>query len=130
MALTINHPRLVPFLAFIAGVVLTLGFKDVYPDLERRFRRRRRENASRLSVIDLQKLYVTDNAHTTEELHASRGIVEGIEGCIGNTPLIRIKSLSEETGCEILAKTEVSCLRRLVSFLSENLVSEWRWGQS
>lgn len=27
-------------------------------------------------------------------------------GCIGNTPLIRIKSLSEATGCEILAKAE------------------------
>ena len=34
-------------------------------------------------------------------------IKEGIEGCIGNTPLIRIKSLSEATGCDILAKAEV-----------------------
>lgn len=34
-------------------------------------------------------------------------IVEGIEGCIGNTPLLRIKSLSDETDCEILAKAEV-----------------------
>ncbi|KAI1968954.1 Cysteine synthase 2 [Ophidiomyces ophidiicola] len=33
-------------------------------------------------------------------------IVDGIEGCIGNTPLIRIKSLSEATGCEILGKAE------------------------
>ncbi|CAI7597153.1 unnamed protein product [Penicillium manginii] len=33
-------------------------------------------------------------------------IVEGIEGCIGNTPLFRIKSLSDETGCEILGKAE------------------------
>jgi cysteine synthase len=33
-------------------------------------------------------------------------IKEGIEGCIGNTPLIKIKSLSEATGCEILAKAE------------------------
>jgi cysteine synthase A len=32
---------------------------------------------------------------------------EGIEGCIGNTPLIKIKSLSDATGCEILAKAEV-----------------------
>jgi cysteine synthase A len=35
------------------------------------------------------------------------GIKEGIEGCIGDTPLIKIKSLSEYTGCEILAKAEV-----------------------
>ncbi|KAL9105514.1 MAG: hypothetical protein Q9187_008698, partial [Circinaria calcarea] len=34
------------------------------------------------------------------------GIVEGIEGTIGNTPLVRIKSLSEATGCEILGKAE------------------------
>jgi threonine dehydratase len=34
-------------------------------------------------------------------------IVDGIEGCIGNTPLIRIKSLSVLTGCDILAKAEV-----------------------
>jgi cysteine synthase len=34
-------------------------------------------------------------------------IAEGIEGTIGNTPLIKIKSLSEVTGCEILAKAEV-----------------------
>ncbi|KAG9201161.1 hypothetical protein G6514_006074 [Epicoccum nigrum] len=33
-------------------------------------------------------------------------IKEGIEGCIGNTPLIRIKSLSEYTGCDILVKAE------------------------
>ncbi|EOA88898.1 uncharacterized protein SETTUDRAFT_46471 [Exserohilum turcica Et28A] len=33
-------------------------------------------------------------------------IKEGIEGCIGDTPLIKIKSLSEYTGCEILAKAE------------------------
>lgn len=31
---------------------------------------------------------------------------EGVLGCIGNTPLIKIRSLSEATGCEILAKAE------------------------
>ncbi|KAI3686130.1 hypothetical protein L1987_79802 [Smallanthus sonchifolius] len=30
----------------------------------------------------------------------------GVVGAIGNTPLIRINSLSDATGCEILAKTE------------------------
>ena len=33
-------------------------------------------------------------------------IGEGLESCVGNTPLFRIKSLSDETGCEILAKAE------------------------
>ena len=41
-------------------------------------------------------------------------IVEGIQGCIGNTPLFRIKSLSDETGCEILAKAEV-CTRNMAA---------------
>lgn len=34
-------------------------------------------------------------------------IVDGIEGLIGNTKLVRIRSLSLATGCEILAKAEV-----------------------
>lgn len=33
-------------------------------------------------------------------------IGDGLESCIGDTPLFRIKSLSEETGCEILGKAE------------------------
>jgi cysteine synthase A len=33
-------------------------------------------------------------------------ILDGLIGSIGNTPLIRIHSLSEETGCEILGKAE------------------------
>lgn len=33
-------------------------------------------------------------------------IINGLVNCIGNTPLIRINSLSEETGCEILGKAE------------------------
>ncbi|KAL3133324.1 hypothetical protein ABBQ38_007201 [Trebouxia sp. C0009 RCD-2024] len=32
--------------------------------------------------------------------------VQGLAGLIGNTPLVRIASLSEATGCEILAKAE------------------------
>lgn len=33
-------------------------------------------------------------------------IGEGLESCVGHTPLFRIRSLSEETGCEILGKAE------------------------
>ena len=36
----------------------------------------------------------------------SRRIVDGFVGAIGNTPLIRLARLSEETGCEILGKAE------------------------
>src|SRR5947199_5135483 len=33
-------------------------------------------------------------------------IREGFEGSVGNTPLIRLARVSEETGCEILGKAE------------------------
>ena len=33
-------------------------------------------------------------------------IVEGFAGAVGNTPLIRLERLSEETGCDILGKAE------------------------
>lgn len=33
-------------------------------------------------------------------------IGEGLESCVGHTPLFRIRSLSEETGCEVLGKAE------------------------
>ncbi|KAI8364692.1 tryptophan synthase beta subunit-like PLP-dependent enzyme [Radiomyces spectabilis] len=33
-------------------------------------------------------------------------IVEGVDGLIGNTPLMKIRSLSEATGCTILGKAE------------------------
>jgi cysteine synthase A len=33
-------------------------------------------------------------------------VLQGLVGSIGNTPLIRIDSLSEQTGCEILGKAE------------------------
>jgi cysteine synthase A len=33
-------------------------------------------------------------------------VVRGFGGAIGNTPLIRLKGVSEETGCEILGKAE------------------------
>ena len=34
------------------------------------------------------------------------GITQGFAGTIGNTPLIRLRGVSEETGCEILGKAE------------------------
>lgn len=32
-------------------------------------------------------------------------ILDGVTALIGNTPLVRIKSLSELTGCEIIVST-------------------------
>jgi cysteine synthase len=33
-------------------------------------------------------------------------VKQGVLDCVGNTPLVRIKSLSDATGCDILAKAE------------------------
>lgn len=77
--------------AFIAGVSLTLVCREVlYP-----------RGHPEKSV---------DSEPVSDALVARSGppaIVEGIQGCIGNTPLFRIKSLSDATGCEILGKAEV-----------------------
>lgn len=64
-------------------------------------------------IVQLSKIKYLDalkNTHANHEKPSNNGVddvKDGIEGCIGNTPLIRIKSLSEATGCEILAKAEV-----------------------
>ena len=111
----ISHSRLLPTLAFIAGVALTLGFKDFYPDLERRFRQRRKEAATanrephvgdklRVTADEVEADLVSKQVLCSSDKSA---VEEGLETCIGNTPLFRIKSLSEATGCEILAKAEV-----------------------
>jgi cysteine synthase A len=104
-------------LGVLAGVLLTLGFKDVYPDLERRYRQRNR----RLSVVKnrasipwmTQKVTLEDHTRDEGPVIPHVDIPEGIEGCIGNTPLFKIRSLSEETGCEILAKAEVRPLSNI-----------------
>ncbi|KAF2013202.1 PALP-domain-containing protein [Aaosphaeria arxii CBS 175.79] len=76
--------------AFLLGVVLTSAWTQQWSSSpSRKSRNRQRPN-------------VKDHEGSAEH----DGIKEGIEGCIGNTPLIKIKSLSEATGCEILAKAE------------------------
>jgi cysteine synthase len=49
------------------------------------------------------------NTATDDELeNLKEDIVDGVEGLIGTTKLVRIRSLSLATGCEILAKAEVA----------------------
>ncbi|CAM9363557.1 unnamed protein product [Scytosiphon promiscuus] len=45
-------------------------------------------------------------ASTSAATGVSVGIVRGFPGAVGNTPLVRLASLSDKTGCEILAKAE------------------------
>lgn len=77
--------------AFVAGVCLAIVYHDLIAP----------------SHCDTES--TADRSEPTARA-GPPAIVEGIEGCIGNTPLFRIKSLSEETGCEILGKAEVCIL--------------------
>jgi cysteine synthase A len=105
-----SRTRLYIGLSFVAGILLTLGFKDVYPDLERRFHRKSkiyRSVSRRFSRFSLgPAVQLKDNESGATKSKESQPIPEGLEACIGNTPLFRIKSLSDATGCEILAKAE------------------------
>jgi cysteine synthase len=118
MALT-DHPKAygtaAVAIAFTAGILVTLGFKDFYPDLETRYKRKRRSarvartdsSASRRnSVFWGAPVQLED--HESVPLHArdEGGASDGIEACIGHTPLIKIHSLSEATGRTIMAKAE------------------------
>ena len=115
-----NRTKLTATGGLLLGIALTLGFKDFYPDLEQSFRQRLR----RLRGQDLphplpgQPDYLRLEDHTrrrssvlpADALDSRRTheheVPIGIEGLIGNTPLIKLKSLSDATGCEILAKAE------------------------
>ena len=117
-----NRPKLYAVTAFVAGILLTLGYKDFYPDLEWRFWRRRRANRTitGAGLNDSGRIHLEDHERNGA---ATVQIREGIEACIGNTPLFKIKSLSRETGCDILAKAEVSRRTTLASSdLSDRLV--------
>ncbi|KAF2750624.1 PALP-domain-containing protein [Sporormia fimetaria CBS 119925] len=60
----------------------------------------------RVTRVEDQELLKKALADLEENWKSQADIKEGVEGAIGNTPLIKIKSLSEATGCEILAKAE------------------------
>ncbi|KFH45486.1 Cysteine synthase-like protein [Hapsidospora chrysogenum ATCC 11550] len=120
MALT-DHPKAygtaAVAVAFTAGILVTLGFKDVYPDLERRYRRRRNRSArgstsgpSRRDSLFWGPPVQLEDREANPSPHPKGdddGVAsDGIEACIGNTPLIKIRSLSEATGRTILAKAE------------------------
>lgn len=91
-----ENTRLYIAAAFVAGAVVTLG-------IDRISRSKHKLNRALHSDGDGQGEAGTGLPSVPQP----PPIVDGIEGCIGNTPLIRIRSLSEATGCEILAKAEV-----------------------
>ena len=115
-----NRNKLTATGGLLLGIVLTLGFKDFYPDLEQSFRQRLRRTRGQDFPHPLpgQPDYVRLEDHTRRkssvlppDARNSRRTQEhdvplGVEGLIGDTPLIKLKSLSEATGCEILVKAE------------------------
>ncbi|CAG8605235.1 8488_t:CDS:2 [Ambispora gerdemannii] len=74
-------------LGLIVGVLMTLSTTFLIS------RRARRDTSSKSARLHSSEIAVNK-------------IVNGVEGIIGNTPMIKIRSLSEATGCEILAKAE------------------------
>ncbi|KAK6541123.1 hypothetical protein TWF694_008496 [Orbilia ellipsospora] len=117
---------LIATLSFTAGIALTLTLQRLTTTPKRQSHRRRGsidedgdndwryETYSRRSSfvpIALQNLLSTSSIPTLSSLptilaHDKEDIKNGLEGCIGNTPLVRIRSLSEYLGCEVLAKAE------------------------
>jgi hypothetical protein len=99
----------------VAGILLAVGFTELlYPELKHRLRGTRSQSTTGVQ------------GSTADSLTARSGppaIVDGIEGCIGNTPLLRIKSLSDATGCEILGKAEVWLFCLFVYIFKRNPIS-------
>ncbi|KAL3964579.1 hypothetical protein ACCO45_001583 [Purpureocillium lilacinum] len=62
-----------------------------------------RHSARRLAVAAAKA--AEPSAHTLA-VSKAQGIAKGLTGAIGNTPLIRLNRLSDETGCEVLGKAE------------------------
>jgi cysteine synthase A len=102
--------------AFSLGIVLTIAYNKHSlsrqealnsANSKRQLKQQRRLISKFAKINDLDTLKKS-LVEIEKSLETGAGnIKEGIEGCIGDTPLIKIKSLSEYTGCEILAKAEV-----------------------
>jgi cysteine synthase A len=58
------------------------------------------------SLLLLRHLF-SRRRHVKNTRCGGSDVARGIEELIGNTPMIRIASVSEATGCDIFAKAEV-----------------------
>jgi cysteine synthase A len=102
--------------AFVLGVVLTATVNkrsirsDSAQDEDSSRQKLKQHNNSTSSLAKINDPGTLENGLGDVDSFLEKrvgAIKEGIEGCIGDTPLIKIKSLSEYTGCDILAKAEV-----------------------
>lgn len=101
--------------AFLVGVAVTTAYRDRAAEgepkdegSEKLLKQQRKLLSEFAKINDLDTLKTTLVELESSLRNGAGDIKEGIEGCIGDTPLIKIKSLSDYTGCEILAKAEVS----------------------
>ncbi len=70
----------------------------------------------------------TDLVTFEERYPARKKILNNVLEAIGNTPLIKIKSLSEFTGCDILAKAEVWKPELFIDFPADAWCPVSKWG--
>lgn len=98
--------------AFVLGVALTTAYtrqslqeKDEASSRELKQHQKLISKFAKLNDLDILKKSLAAIETSLEK--GAGNIKEGIEGSIGDTPLIKIKSLSEYTGCDILVKAEV-----------------------
>ncbi|KAJ5151490.1 Cysteine synthase 1 [Penicillium canariense] len=64
-----------------------------------------RQSIRRFGTTALRAAATEPSSYTTR-VSTAQGIVNGLTEAIGNTPLIRLKRLSDETGCNVLGKAE------------------------
>ncbi|KAI5294789.1 hypothetical protein KEM52_003191 [Ascosphaera acerosa] len=104
------HSRAYAPVAFLAGAIVAVGAKELlYPELKRRLASPQKRGTAEGSTDSTTEPPRQPSRADTPPPQLRDGpppIVDGIEGCIGNTHLVRIKSLSDATGCDILAKAE------------------------
>lgn len=94
------------FVGFVTGLTISLGSLAtalVLSDIRAQRRRRRFQKKGIKDSDDSLHYYRKRGRHIDIR---SGQIVQGVEGLIGETPLMRIESLSTLTGCEILGKAE------------------------
>ncbi|KAK0536449.1 Cysteine synthase 2 [Tilletia horrida] len=107
-----RHHKTTFLLGFAVGALVSLSsMSSVIFIVNQRQRRRLRRQLRRFqSVVDKDGASVGRaggrSVNTKTIQLKSAEIVRGVEGLIGNTPLMRINSLSDATGCEILGKAE------------------------
>ncbi|KAL9940206.1 hypothetical protein V8E36_000911 [Tilletia maclaganii] len=111
-----RHHKTTFMLGFAFGALVSLSsMSSVIFIVNQRQRRRLHRQLRRLRSITGDDRDDPGNVDTdgrrrtiiTKKIQVkSAEIVRGVEGLIGNTPLMRINSLSHATGCEILGKAE------------------------